>query len=55
MHNVTAFIIFKVMANMMTDEFEKSSIRISWGPDTDVDVFKKEFENLLKVANSLIE
>lgn len=22
-HNVTAFIIFKVMANMMTDEFEK--------------------------------
>lgn len=23
LHNVTAFIIFKVMANMMTDEFEK--------------------------------
>ena len=22
-YNVTAFIIFKVMANMMTDEFEK--------------------------------
>lgn len=33
----------------------ESSIRISWGPDTDVDVFKKEFENLLKVAKSLIE
>lgn len=33
----------------------ESSIRISWGPGTDVDVFKKEFENLLKVAKSLIE
>ncbi len=33
----------------------ESSIRISWGPDTDVDVFKKEFENLIKVAKSLIE
>lgn len=33
----------------------ESSIRISWGPDTDVDVFKKEFENLIKVAKGLIE
>ena len=32
----------------------ENSIRISWGPDTDVDVFKKEFENLLTVAKSLI-
>lgn len=31
----------------------ENSIRISWGPDTDVDVFKAEFEKLINVAKSL--
>lgn len=31
----------------------ENSIRISWGPDTEVDVFKAEFEKLVNVAKSL--
>lgn len=31
----------------------ENSIRISWGPDTEVDVFKAEFEKLINVAKSL--
>lgn len=31
-----------------------NSVRISWGPDTDVNRLKKEFENLIKIAKSLL-
>ena len=37
-----------------TDQIE-SSIRISWGPDIDIEEFKQAFKKLLNAAKMLVQ
>lgn len=46
---------YVLMAMNIPVERIENSIRISWGPETDIGLFQTEFSNLLQVAKSLVQ
>lgn len=46
---------YVLMAMNIPVERIENSIRISWGPETDIELFQTEFSNLLQVAKSLVQ